>query len=168
MADGEREKAAFGSEDRAVAEEAGDGRGVERGGHDDDAKLRASALETLEQRQGKIAIEMAFVELIEDDGVDALERGVGEEAAGEDAFGDEAEAGAGADPFFEADLVADGFAGLLGPFKGDAPGGETSGDAARLEDDDFAFDNVEQGGRNAGGLAGAGSGFDDEVGRALE
>ena len=38
------------------------------------------------------------------------EGGVGEQAAGEDAFGDEAEAGARAADIFEADLVADGVA----------------------------------------------------------
>ena len=45
---------------------------------------------------------------------------------------------------------------------------EAGRDAARLEDDDLAGDEVEQGGRNAGGLASSGSGFKDEVRSALE
>ena len=53
------------------------------------------------------------MEFVEDYGVDAYEGGVGEQAAGEDALGDEAEAGFGADLLLEADLVADGLAGLL-------------------------------------------------------
>ena len=47
------------------------------------------------------------MEFVEDDGGDAAEGGVGEQPAGEDAFGDEAEAGARAGDVLEADLVAD-------------------------------------------------------------
>ena len=92
VADGEREDAAFGAKDGTVAEVAGDRRGVEGGGHDDDAERGALLLQALEQGEGEVALEVALVELVEDDGVDAVEGGIGEQAAGEDAVGDEAEA----------------------------------------------------------------------------
>ncbi len=95
-------------------------------------------LETLEQGEGEIAFEMALVELIEDDGVDALERGIGDEAAGEDAFGHEAQAGVGAGALFEADLVPDGFADDFAKLRGDPARGHAGGDAARFEDEDLA------------------------------
>ena len=41
----ERKQAAFGAEDGAVVEEAGDGRGIEGGGHDDDAVGRGAGVE---------------------------------------------------------------------------------------------------------------------------
>ena len=103
------------------------------------------------------------MELVEDDGVDAVEGGVCEEAAGEDAFGNEAEASAGGDFFFEADLIADGEADLFAELGSDAARGETGGDAAGFEDDDLARDYREKCGWDASGFAGAGGGFEDEV-----
>ena len=168
MPDRQREQPSFGANDRAVVEEACDGRRVERGRHHNDAKLRPSALKALQQRESEIAVEVAFVELVEHDGVDALEHWVSEKAAGENAFGDEAETCARADLFFEADLVADGFADVFAEFACDAARGHAGGDAARFQHDDFAADDAEERGWDAGRLSGAGWGFDDEAGRALQ
>ena len=74
MADGQREESSFGAEDGAVAEEACDGRGVECGGHHNDAELGPGALKALQQRESEIAVEVALVEFVEHDCVDALAR----------------------------------------------------------------------------------------------
>ena len=167
--DGEREHASGGVQDGAVAEEGGDGRGVEGGRHDEEFQVGArGVLEAAKQSEREIGVEVALVELVEDDDTDAAECGVGDEAAGEDAFGDEAKAGARAFDLFEADAVADGLAGLLVEFFCDAACGHACGETARFEDDDFAGDVREECGRDAGGFACAGRGFEDEVGGDAE
>jgi hypothetical protein len=50
---------------------------------------------------------VAFVELVEDDDADVAELRVGVELAGEQSFGDEAQAGRGRGGGLEADLIAD-------------------------------------------------------------
>ena len=168
MTHGERVLATCGAQDRAAAEIVRDRSGIERGGHDDEPQFGARALQALEQSEREVAVEVALVELVQHDGVDAAQGGVGEQATREDAFGDEAEARARAGDLVEADLVADGVADLLAEFGGDAARGEARGDAAWFEDEDFAADEGEQRGRDAGGLAGAGRGFEDEVGCTAE
>ncbi len=57
--------------------------------------------------EGDVAVEVAFVEFVEEDGGDAGQRGVAEHLAQEDALGDVLDAGAGAGDVVEADAVAD-------------------------------------------------------------
>lgn len=114
VGDGEGKETAFGSENGGVVEVAGDGRGVERGGHDDQFEVgTGGGLEAAEEGESEVGIEVAFVKFVEDDDAGVAEEGVGEKAAVEDAFGDESDAGAGAGDVFEADLVADGVAELF-------------------------------------------------------
>jgi hypothetical protein len=68
----------------------------------------------------------------------------------------------------EADLVADGLSRFFAHLEGNAPGGETGGNAARLEDDDLAAHKRKQCGRNASGFASTRRSLDDEVQRASE
>jgi hypothetical protein len=140
---------------------------VECGRHGDQAQVGASAeLQPEEQGEGGVAIEVALVKLVEDDSGDAAERGVVEKAAGKDAFRDESEAGAGAGRFFEANLIADGFAERFAHLLRDPAGGHASGDATRLENENGA--KLEKRGWDAGGFACAGGGFEDEVGGRSE
>ncbi len=114
MSDRQIEEASFGAKHGAAAEIARDGRGVERGRHHDEAQIGPrSGLQATEQGEGEVAFQMALVELVEYDGVDAGELWVRDQAAGQDSFGEEAQAGARSGGFFEADLVAGGFANTL-------------------------------------------------------
>ena len=112
-------------------------------------------------------MDAALVEFIEDDAADALEEGIGLEAAGEDPLGEDMEEGVGAGAVFEADLPADFAADLPALFAGDAVGDGTRGDAAGLEEEDSRSVTAvlrelvqEERGGDAGGLAGAGGGND--------
>ena len=140
---------------------------IKSGGHGDDAKVGTrGTLQAQEQSEGGVAIEVAFVELVEDNGRDAAKRGIVQKPAGEDAFGDEAGEGAGSGGLFEADLVADGFAERLAHLFGDAAGGHAGGYSARFQDKYGT--EFEESRRDAGRLARAGSGFEDEVGPGAE
>jgi len=105
---------------------------------------------------------VALVELVEYDAGGALERGVAEEAAGEDAFREESQTRARPGGFLEADLVPDGIADSLAPLVRDEAGGESRGEAAGLEHEDVAWGEVEKRGGDAGGFARAWRGFEDE------
>ena len=157
--DFERILAAFGAEDPGVPEVLSNGRGLQSGRHHDQAEVGAAgALEPAEQGEREVAFEVPLVEFIEDDGAGAIEKGVREEAAGEYAFSEEAQACARSGDFLEANLVADSFAGPLAEPGGDVAGGEARGQAAGLEHEDLAIAGIEEGGRNTGGLAGARAG----------
>jgi hypothetical protein len=105
------------------------------------------------------------MELIEHDDADVPEGGVGEEAAAEDALGDEGQAGLGAADVLEADLVADGLADALANLLGDALGGEAGGEPPGLEDDNLlglTESGLQERAGGPGRLAGAGRGLQDE------
>ena len=68
---------------------------------------RRGALEPAQEREREVAVEVALVELVEDDRADRRERGVGEEPPGEEPLGDEADPRPRAGDLLEADLVAD-------------------------------------------------------------
>ena len=71
--DGHREEASGGEDHGGISEEAGDGLGVERRRHDDDAEVGAGVLLKLAgERQRQVGREVPFVELVEDQGVDAF------------------------------------------------------------------------------------------------
>src|SRR6185369_2658106 len=79
------------------------------------------------------SLEMTFVELIEHDGGDPVQGGVGQEAPRQHAFGKEAQPGLGAGDLFEADLVANGTADALSQFGGDEAGRQTRRQTPRLQ-----------------------------------
>src|SRR5258708_21209923 len=125
-------------------------------------------MEALQERQGEIAVEMALVEFVEDDGVDALEGWSGQEAGCEDALGDKSQTRVRPDPLFETYLIADGSANLFVQFPGDSSGRQACRDPARLEHDNVAADETENGRWNAGGLSSSRRRFNNEGGRVLQ
>ena len=120
-------------------------------------------LETAQKGEGEVGFEMSLVEFVEDDEVNARQVGLGEEAAGEDAFREKEEAGGGGGDALKTDLVTDGLAGFIAAFLSDAACGHAGGNAAGLKDQDLARKFVKQRGGNAGGFAGAGLGFKYEI-----
>ena len=149
-----------------ASEEAGHRRRVERGRHDDELQIRARGLlEAAQQRQRQVALEVALVELVEHDHAHAGQAGLGDQPAGEQPLGDEAQPRPGPGHLLEADLPADRLAGPLPQLLGHAPRRHAGREPPRLEDDDLAVAGQagrEQRGGDAGGLAGAGRRLDDE------
>src|SRR5258706_639832 len=141
---------------------------IERGRHHDDSYLRPCSLEALQECKRKIAVQVALVEFVEDNRVDALEGWVGQQATGEDALRDKSQTRTRPDPLFETDLVADRSANLFVEFPGDSSGRQACRDPARLEHDNFAADETENGRWNTGGLPRSRRRFNDQVGRMLQ
>jgi len=114
---------------------------------------------------------MALVEFVEKDGGDAAQFRVLNQLAQENAFGDKANPRTPRRDVFETNLVADLIAEPTLPLGGDARGEETSGEAARLKDDDLAVAEevlIEKNLRNLGGFSGTGRSLDDETGMGFE
>lgn len=142
----------------------GQGGCLKSGGHDNEAEIGTGLfLQAAEQREREIAFQVALVEFVEDDGSHVSKSGIGKQAAGEDAFGEEAQAGGGPGNLFEANLVADGGANGFPVLGGNEAGGETGGQAAGFEDQDIQAIQGQQGVGNAGGFTGAGRGFDHQI-----
>ena len=161
MCDGKLEQAALGTQNRASFEKSGDRSGVERRRHHDDQQIRPpGALQTTQQRQRKIGFQMPLVKLVQHHGIDAGEQRIRDQTARENAFGEESKPGSRARHFFEANLIADGFAQLFPQFLRYAARGQSRGQPARLQHQDLAADHVEQSGRNARGFSGAGRRLD--------
>ena len=118
-----------------------------------------------------VAVEVAFVELVEDQGGDAGEGRVGEHLAQEDAFGDVLDAGAAAGDVVQPDAVTDlltdpAVAALARDPRRQHPRGESAGleyDGATVRTEQTG---VEQHLRNLRGLAGAGGSLEDDAARA--
>jgi hypothetical protein len=97
-----------------IPEEDRDRARVESRRHDEDAKLRPEALAGVEREcQAEIRLEVALVELVEDDERDAIERGVSLKASGEYAVGDDLNPGHPRDPAFVTRRDADGLPDTL-------------------------------------------------------
>lgn len=174
VGDGDGEGTSGDAEDGGIVEVGGDRLGIEGGGHDKDHQVVANGgLDFLEQGEGQIGVEAAFVEFIEQDRANAFEKWIGNKLAGENALSDDAEAGCGADFFLEANLIADLLAELPAVFIGDALGGGTGGDAARLKHHQGGVlggktAGTKQGGGNAGGFASTRFGNQNEAARGGE
>ena len=168
MPDRQRKQPSLRPKDGTVAKVSRYRRGIECGRHHDDAYLRPRELKAFQECECEIAVEVTFVELVEDDGIDPLEDGIGEQPAGENALRDEPQSCVGTDVLLETDLVAHCFANLFAEFLRDSSRGHARGDPAGFEHDDFAADQTEGGWGNACGLPGSWGRFDDEVGRALQ
>ena len=86
----DREGAAFALDDRRIAQQFCDPRTIERRRHHEDAEILAQAgLRVARQRQPEIGIQRALVEFVEQDGGNAVQLGIVEDLAREDAFGDD-------------------------------------------------------------------------------
>src|SRR5581483_2406461 len=114
------------------------------------------------ESQSKIGFDVAHVEYIEDDGADAGEFGVRDDAAGEDAPSEEAQAGLRASDWFEANLVTDGVADGFTKFGGDAARRETGGDASGFQHQNRSA-KLKQSGWDACGFAVGRGGLDYEA-----
>jgi hypothetical protein len=112
-----------------------------------------------------VALEVALVELVEDDDPRLLEERIGEEPPSEDALGHEPESGAAAAPLLEAHPVADLGAERAAPLTRHERRGGAGRDPSGLEDDDGALAGeagVEQHGRHSRRLAGSGGGAEHQ------
>ena len=136
----DREGAAFGGDDGRVAEKACHAGAVDGRRHHQEPQILAQALlHVAGKRQAEIGVERALVELVEQDRGDAIEHGIVEDEPGEDAFGEDFDAGfsrelrAEADP--QAHRLADAFAERpCHPLRGGA-----RGEPARLKHQDASL-----------------------------
>jgi hypothetical protein len=125
--------------DWGIPEEDRDRTRVESRRHDEDAKLRPEALAGVEREgQAQISLEVALVELVEDDQRDAVERGVSLKASGENAVGDDLDPGHRRDPAFVTRRDADGLPDTLAEECRHAHGSSASCDPTGLEQEHAA------------------------------
>jgi hypothetical protein len=147
-----------------AAKVCGHGRGIERGGHHYQSQIgTAGELQTAEQRQCQVALQVAFVKLVEHHAACAFEVGVGKQAPGEHPFGEESQARGRAGDLFEADLVTHRAAHALAAFRRDVARGQACGQAARFEHQHLAIVEREDRRRNAGSLPRPRFGFQHQV-----
>jgi len=148
----------------SISKVLGHGRGIERGRHHHQPQVGAArALQAAEQSQCQVALQVALVKLVEHHAAGAFQIGVGEQAAGEHAFGQESQARRGAGDLLEAHLVTHGAAERLAAFRRHVAGGQPGGQPARLEHQHLAIVEREQRGGNAGGLPRPGLGFQHQI-----
>ena len=136
---------------------------IERRGHDDNEQIRARGfLDFKRARQGDVAVEMAFMKLVEADGRDAAQSRVGEHLAQQDALSHVADSrGLGHDAI-QADLVADLATHAAVALGSDSCGEHPGGEPAGLEHDDFTVAEevvVEEDLRNLSGFSRASGSF---------
>ena len=79
-------------------------------GQDDDFQVRTQqVLDLAGQGEGGIAVETALVEFVKQDGSDAFQGRIFDQHPGQDAFGQDFDAGLPGNPLLETDPVTDGF-----------------------------------------------------------
>ena len=109
---------------------------VQRGGHDDDFEIGPGGFLEIEGAgQTDVAVEVAFVKLVEDYSGNVPQTRVGDHLPQEDAFRDEKDAGGGGGNIVQPDAIADFTAERDAAFLGHAFGQHAGGQAARLQDD---------------------------------
>src|SRR5262249_27234306 len=113
---------AFARDDRSAAEEPRDRLRLDRRGHDDDPEVRPRLeVDLAHAGEGEVRVEVALVELVEDDGAGALEERVVLEVTDEEALGEDEDARAIGGLPIEAHVEADLAADLPPPLARDAP-----------------------------------------------
>jgi hypothetical protein len=90
-----------------------------------------------EQAEREVHFDRAFVKLVEDDGTDAFERDVIEQAAKKDAGRGDDEPRIAADLGIEANMIADFATDFAATPMRDAASDSAGGQAARLHEDEF-------------------------------
>ena len=161
---------------RKAASRAGDARciepsrnafAIERRGHDDKPHIGPQRRLHIERQcRAQIALQMAFVEFVEQDRADAAEFRVGLDQTRENAFRHDFDPRARGYLRFEADAIADGVADVFAALGRHEFGGGARGDPARFEHQDLLAAKpfgVEQCGRHLRRLARAGRRFDDQA-----
>jgi len=109
---------------------------------------------------------MTFVELVEQQRADAIERGIVLQHAGQDAFGDNLDPRASGHPILEADAVTHRPAHRFAELLCHEARGRACGDPARLQHQDLACAKPvrpQQRQRHLGGLACAGRRFQHQA-----
>ena len=153
--DGDRVLAAGAFDDVGV-HQAGQAGAVGGGGHGQQPQVGAQhALQVEAQGEAEVGFKGPFVDFVQDDGRDAVQAGVGLQAAEQQAFGDDFDACLRRTGAVEAGAVADGFPQWLVEQEGHAGGGGAGGEAAGFQHQDAAVvppRGVEQGERHDGGL----------------
>ena len=164
MCDLEIEKASFGAQDRAISQKLRDGAGIQSCRHHHELEIRPRRLlQTPQQRQRQIAVQMPLMELIQANDIHAPQLRIGKKPAREDALGEKPHPGVRAGDFFETDLISGCFPRPLTELGGDAPGGHPRGDPPGFQHQHLPGDR-EQGGRDPGCFTRSGRRFDDEIG----
>ena len=137
-----------------------DPRAVERRRHHEDPQILAQArLRVARQRQPEIGIERALVKFVEQHRGDAGQFRIVEDQAGENALGDDLDAGRARHLRAEPHAVADGLADPLAKRLRHPLGAGARRDPPRLQHDDLLAarpGRIEQRQRHPRGLAGAG------------
>ena len=142
--------------------------GKDRRRHHGDPEVgTALFLNTCGEGEGEVAVEVPFVEFIENDRSDAGEIFVVENLADKRSLRDVADFGACGNGAVKANLVSHLASDPSPTLRGDAGGEHPGGDAARFEDDDFAAAAkriVEDKLGDLGRFPGSGRGTDDGAG----
>ncbi len=162
MADRDRVAAALAAQPRCI-EEACQALAIQCCRHHHQTQVVTQlCLHVERQCQAEITVEMALVELIEQDRTDLFQHRVVLQHAGQDAFGDDFNACARRDLVLEADAIADGATHLFTELPRHEQRGAARGHPARFQQDDLPAlqpRRIQQRQRYLGGLAGAGRGF---------
>ena len=139
--------------------------GVQRGGHGHQHQVVPQRPRHFEaEREAQIGRQGAFVEFVEDDGIDAGQVGAVLDHAGQNAFCHHLDPRVGRDGAVTAYPVAHGVAHRLAQGFGHPLGGGSGRQSARLQHHDAPLGKarLQQGQRHAGGLARAGRGLQHE------
>ena len=134
----DRMRAAGHVDDRTVTQKCGDAGRVDRGGHHHDAEIAAREPCLPRERDAEIRVQAALVELVDDDGSDVAEQRILLQPRGQDAFGDDGQAGVGGGAAIEPDVPSHLAAERPALLGGDAPRDRARGHASRLQQQDRA------------------------------
>jgi hypothetical protein len=141
-------------DDRGASQQFGHRSRLDRGGHRQELEVGPQLPATVERQcQAQVGLEIAFVELIEDDDVGPGEFRVRLEPAGEDAFGDHLDAGAATRRPIVAGDISHGVPDRLTQQRRHPARRRPGRQAPRLQHQDLAGNGVEQPQRNHRGLA---------------
>ncbi len=144
-------------------QKAGQAFAIQRGRHRHDAQVIAHLrLHIQRQRQTQVAGQMTLVEFVEQQHADAFQHRVVLDQPGQDAFGDDFDAGARGGLVLEADAISHRLANRLAQLARHELRRAAGRHAARLQHHDLAAGQprrVQQRQRHLGGLAGAGRRF---------
>src|SRR5439155_7211027 len=109
------------------------------GRHDDELKVGPPRfLQLYRPGEGDVAVKMALVEFVEKDRRNAGQLGILEQLAQENPLRDITDTRFSRSHFFEANLESDFVTEPAAAFERDTAGKQARGEAARLQDDDFA------------------------------
>ncbi len=152
--------------------QAGQAGAVGGGGHRQQPQIGPQhALQVEAKSEAEVGFERAFVDLVQNDRGNAIQAGIGLQAAEQQALGDDLDPGLGRAGAVEAGAVADGAAHRLAEQEGHTGGGGAGSEAARFQHQDAgvaAPRRVKQRERHQRGLAGAGRGNEHGVAAGVQ